>query len=229
MRLRRSSYCRMSRASKGGEKKSKSDKSKEKGNSAKDNSDNDDDLKVYAHMARMSKDDVRENKDYGDSSQLTNWILDSGATCHMMPEVTDFIPGSLEDTDKFIEVADRHHVTAKQKGSVRIQMFDDNGETFIAMLYNVLLAPDLCDRLFSITTLINAGHTCLFHKGFCTVHFCAKEDNAVTLPHSAVRNHAFMVKSMESSKKNPKRKKIALELYSGTRLNEMTRPDQNIS
>ena len=44
----------------------------------------------------------------------------------MTPEVTDSIPGSLEDTDKFIEVADGHHVTAKQKGSVRIQMFDDN-------------------------------------------------------------------------------------------------------
>ena len=75
------------------EKRRKSDKAKEKGNSAKDNSDDDDDLELYASMARMSNDDVRENKDYGDSLQLTNWILDSGATCHMTPEVTDFIPG----------------------------------------------------------------------------------------------------------------------------------------
>ena len=67
---------------------------------------------------------------------------------------------------------------------------------------------------------MNAGHTCIFHKWFCTVYFGAKEDNAVTLPHSVVRKHAFMGKSMESSKKNPKkypkrktkRKKIALEL-----------------
>ena len=125
-------------------------------------------------MARMYNDDVSENKDYGDSSQLTNWILDSGATCHMTPEVTDFVPGSLEDTDKFIEVADGHHVTAKQKVSVGIQMFDDNGKIFFTTLYNVLLAPDLCDRLFSIITLINAGHTCLFHKGFCTVYFGEK-------------------------------------------------------
>ena len=66
-------------------------------------------------MARMSSDDKRENKDYGDSSQLTNWILDSGSTCHMTTEVTDFIPGSLEDRDKFIEVADGNHVTAKNK------------------------------------------------------------------------------------------------------------------
>ena len=127
----------------------------------------------------------------------------------MTPEVTDFIPGSLEDTDKFIEVADGHHVTAKQKGSVRKEMFDNNGKTFIATLYNALLAPDLCDRLFSIITLIDAGHTCLFHKGFCTVYFGAKQDNAVTLPHCAVRKHAFIGKIMEISKKNPKRSKIA--------------------
>ena len=79
------------------------------------NSDDDNDLKVYASMARMSNDDKRENKDYGDSSQLTTWILDSGETCNMTPEVTDFIPGSLEDTDKFIEVADGHHVMKKKK------------------------------------------------------------------------------------------------------------------
>ena len=110
-------------------------------------------------MARISSDDERKSKEYGDSSQLTNWIFDSGAMCHMTPEVTDFIPGSLEDTDKFIEVVDGHHVMAKQKGSVRIQMCDDNRKTFVATLYNVLLAPDMCDRLFSIITLMNAGHT----------------------------------------------------------------------
>ena len=93
-------------------------------------------------------------------------------------------------------------------------MCDNNGKTFIATLYNVLLAPDLCDRLFSIITLMNAGHTCIFQKGFCTVYFGAKENNAVTLPHSAQRKHAFTGKIMEKSKKNkfPARKKIALEL-----------------
>ena len=66
----------------------------------------------------------------------------------MMPEVSDSIPGLLEDMDKYIEVADGHHVAAKQKGQVQIQMCDNNGKTFVATLYNVLIAPDLCDRLF---------------------------------------------------------------------------------
>ena len=113
---------------------------------------------------------------------------------------------------KYIEVADGHHVTAKQKGQVRIQMCDDNGKSFITTLHNVLLAPDLCNRLFSIMTLMNSVHTCLFDKRFCTVYFGAEEKNAVTLPHSAQRKHVFLGKIMEKSKKNklPARKKIAL-------------------
>ena len=87
-------------------------------------------------MARISSNDKRKCDNYGDSSQLTNWILDLGATCHMTPEVSDFITGSLEDTDKYIEVADEHQVTAKQKGQVKIKMCDDNGDPFISTLHN---------------------------------------------------------------------------------------------
>ena len=59
----------------------------EKGNHVCDNDKNNNDHKIYAPMARMSRNDERSSEKYGDSSQLTNWILDSGATCHMKPEV----------------------------------------------------------------------------------------------------------------------------------------------
>ena len=121
----------------------------------------------------------------------------------------------LEDTDKHTEVADRHNVTEKQKGQARINFFDDNGDPFIATLHNILLAPDLCDGLFLIIALMNSVHTCLFHKGFCTVYFGAKEENPVTLPHSAQRKHVFLaeIKEMSKTKKLPSRKKTALELF----------------
>ena len=92
-------------------------------------------------------------------------------------------------------------------------MCDDHGKNFIATLHNILLAPDLCDRLFQIITLMNSGHTCLFHKGFLHGVPMSKGNNAVTLPHSAQRKYAFLGKIMEKSKKNklPARKKIALE------------------
>ena len=54
----------------------------------------------------MSGNDKSSSRDFGDISQLTNWILNSGATCNMKPQVSDFIPCSLEDKDKYIEAAD---------------------------------------------------------------------------------------------------------------------------
>ena len=82
-------------------------------------------------MAHISNNEQCTSGNFGDSSQLTNWIFDSGARCHMTSEVADFITGSLEDTDKHIEVADRHHVTAKQKGQVQMKMCDNHGDPFI--------------------------------------------------------------------------------------------------
>ena len=67
-------------------------------------------------MACVYDNNECSSRDFGNSSKLTNCILDSGATCHMTPNVLDFIPGLLEDTDIHIKVADRHHVMAKQEG-----------------------------------------------------------------------------------------------------------------
>ena len=93
-------------------------------------------------------------------------------------------------------------------------MCDNNRDPFIATLQNVLLVPDLCDRLFSMITIINLGHTYLFHKGFCTMHFVAKEKISFILPHSAQRKHTFLGEIEEMSKTNklPSRRKIDLEL-----------------
>ena len=44
----------------------------------------------------MSGNFERPDRYFGDSSQLTNY-LDSGAMRHMTSQVSDFIPGSLED------------------------------------------------------------------------------------------------------------------------------------
>ena len=69
-------------------------------------------------MVRMYDNDECTSGNCGESFQLKNWILDSESTCHMTPEVSGFIPYLLEDTYKHIEVADGHHVMAKQKGQV---------------------------------------------------------------------------------------------------------------
>ena len=55
-------------------------------------------------------------KYFGSRSQLTNCILDSGETCHMTPDISDFVSGFMVETDKYIEFADGNFVAAKQEG-----------------------------------------------------------------------------------------------------------------
>ena len=121
---------------------------------------------IYVYTAHMSYNAESPRRYFVDIPQLTNWIFDSGATCHMTPEISDFILGSLVETDKYIEVEDDSLFTSNQTGEVQIKMRYDNGKPFIAMLYKVLFASELSDQLFSIIALINSGHNCLFNKGF---------------------------------------------------------------
>ena len=67
-------------------------------------------------MSRMYYNAEGPTREFGYSSQPTNWILDSCATCHMTPDIFYFIPGSFMETDKYIEVADGNFVTEKQTG-----------------------------------------------------------------------------------------------------------------
>ena len=77
----------------------------------------------------------------------------------MTPYISCLVQVSLVEMDKYIEVAYGNFITAKQTGGFKINMRDDNDKPFIATLYNQLFAPDLCDQLFSIITLINSGQT----------------------------------------------------------------------
>ena len=86
--------------------------------------------------------------------------------CHMTLEVSDFILGSLEYTDNHIEVANLHHFTATKKGQLRIKCTTIMEILSSQRYTNVLLAPYLCNGLFSIIRLMNSEHTCLLHRGF---------------------------------------------------------------
>ena len=64
-------------------------------------------------MACMPSNVESPRRYFGDSSQLTNWILDSGTTCHITPYISYCIPGSLMETDKYTEFTYGNFVTAK--------------------------------------------------------------------------------------------------------------------
>ena len=74
----------------------------------------------------------------------------------MSPYLSDMY--DLYEVDKVVEVADGFVVPATQAGKVDIEMHNDNEELFTAVLHNVLYVPALAERLFSIESLMEAGH-----------------------------------------------------------------------
>ena len=71
-------------------------------------------------MAHMSSNEERPRRYFGDISQQKEWILDSGAISPMTPDISDYIPFSLVERDKYIEVSYGHFFTAKKTGEVQI-------------------------------------------------------------------------------------------------------------
>ena len=78
--------------------------------------DQSDSQKIYASMTIMYSNAEIPIIYFGDSSQLTNWILDSSGTCHMTPDFSDLIPISMVETNKYIYSVDEYFITAKQTG-----------------------------------------------------------------------------------------------------------------
>ena len=69
-------------------------------------------------MEHMSTNEEVTRRNYGGRSQLANWILESGATCHMTPDIQDFILSSLVETDKSIKVAYGKFFPAKTESKI---------------------------------------------------------------------------------------------------------------
>ena len=89
----------------------------EKGNRACDNGENNSDQKIDASMARMSGNNKFPSGKFGDSAQLTNWILDSGGGCHMTPEVSELLQGILKILINKLKL--RTDITSQRKKNVK--------------------------------------------------------------------------------------------------------------
>ena len=72
--------------------------------------------RIYVSMAHMSSNAEITRINHEEISQLSNLVLNSDATCHMTPEISDFIPRWLVETYKYTKVTDRNFVTLKRTG-----------------------------------------------------------------------------------------------------------------
>jgi len=119
-------------------------------------------------------------EELGDSSNLNNYLPDSGATQHMTPR-RENLYNAVEGQKLGVEVANGHVIRCTTTGKVRISMTDDNGKPLSVELHGCMYVPGLSRRLFLITKFASNGHRASITKDAVTLFFGSQEC-PVTIP-----------------------------------------------
>lgn len=84
----------------------------------------------------------------GGSKSLSNWIVDSGATCHICNDISQFVSLSTLDKPMDITVGDGISLKAIKQGVVEVKV-KLQGKERKCVLYDVLHVPELSYNLLS--------------------------------------------------------------------------------
>lgn len=83
----------------------------------------------------------------------TNWVVDSGATCHIANDKKAFV--TLNKIEHHLTVADGRQVHVKGKGTCRIELVNENGDKKTALITDVLYIPEIEGNLLSVKKMID--------------------------------------------------------------------------
>lgn len=98
-----------------------------------------------------------------------NWIIDSGATCHMCNDKTLFRELRSLRRPQDVTLGDGHVLKATGEGTIPLEMLLPDGNTKRCSLKNVLFVPKLSYSLLSVTKVSEAGKTTRFNKSGCEI------------------------------------------------------------
>ena len=103
------------------------------------------------------------------SSPVKDWIVDSGATCHMCNDDKLFV--ELRSLKQPLEVTlgDGCAVEATGQGTVVLEMASTSGKTSRCKLHEVLYVPDLSYNLLSVSKAAEAGKVVEFGEISCRI------------------------------------------------------------
>lgn len=103
------------------------------------------------------------------SSRTKDWIVDSGATCHMCNDDKLFV--KLRSLKQPLEVTlgDGCAVEATGQGTVVLEMASTSGKMSRCKLHEVLYVPDLSYNLLSVSKAVEAGKVVEFSETSCQI------------------------------------------------------------
>ena len=101
-------------------------------------------------------------------SPKRNWIMDSGATCHVYNDCNSFV--ELRNLKKTLDITleDGHTLKAIGHGTV-ILMMKTGCLTRKCKLHDVLFVPNLTCNLLSVSKAVEKGISVIFNKCVCVI------------------------------------------------------------
>ena len=98
-----------------------------------------------------------------------NWIVDSGATCHMCNNRKMFANFRSFTRPQDVTLGNGHVLEGTGEGIVQVKLKLPNGKTRRCNLRNVLFVPKLAYNLLSVSKAAEAGRTTQFDENGCQI------------------------------------------------------------
>jgi transposase InsO family protein len=98
-----------------------------------------------------------------------NWIVDSGATCHMCNDKKMFRELRNLSEPQDISLGDGHVLEAIAKGFIDLEMLLPDGSSQKCTLKDVLYVPKLSHNLLSVSKASESGKTTKFNNSGCEI------------------------------------------------------------
>lgn len=114
-------------------------------------------------MNKLMEDYQKSFHSTSNFSNISGWIVDSGASMHMTHDANLFLNLTMCDFGR-IKIADGSFIPIKGIGRVKI-LIKTFGEPFALMLHNVAYVPNLHINLLSVNELDKSGHAVHFENG----------------------------------------------------------------
>ena len=100
----------------------------------------------------------------GEPSNPDNWLIDSGASCHMTPFLADLKQAKEMLMPIEVRTADGTKILAHLSGNIDLHMSDIQGNPVKLTLKNCIYVPGITHRVLSTNVMVRSGHRVHFSR-----------------------------------------------------------------
>lgn len=138
-----------------------------------------------------------------EQTEIATWILDSGATSHMVGSLKKFT--NISETNQRLNLASKSTAEIKGIGTAKLTI-NNNGRSHRITLNDALYVPDLRVNLLSVSKICDRGNQVVFEKN--AAYLVEKSGRSITLA-KREENLYYIEEIMESAATTAPKSKIS--------------------